>query len=60
MQELKFPPLREDEQVLWYLMRLERESLCSEEDMYKLSDAAKKLGSRFQIGKVNQERKDGV
>ncbi len=50
MQEKRYPPLREDEQILWYLMRLEREVLCSEEDMYKLSDAAKKLGSRFQIG----------
>jgi hypothetical protein len=50
MQDKRYPPLREDEQMLWYLMRLEREELCSEEDLYKLSDAAKKLGSRFQIG----------
>jgi hypothetical protein len=50
MQEKRYPPLREDEQILWYLMRLEREELCSEEDLYKLSDAAKKLGSRFQLG----------
>lgn len=53
MQELKFPPLREDEQILWYLMRLERDLLCTEEDLYKLSDAAKKLGARMQIGKVS-------
>ena len=50
MQDKRYPPLREDEQILWYLMRLEREDLCSEEDLYKLSDAAKKLGSRFHLG----------
>jgi hypothetical protein len=32
-QEIKFAPLKEDEQILWYLMKLERETLCTEEDM---------------------------
>jgi len=49
MQEQRYPPLREDEQVLWYLMRLEREgkdASLSEDELYKLSDAAKKHNSR--------------
>ena len=50
IQEKRYKPLQEDEQILWYLMRLERDDLCSEDELYTLSDAAKKQSARFQIG----------
>lgn len=49
LQKKRYAPLREDEQVLWYLMRLERDELTTEEELYTLSDAAKKLAKRIQV-----------
>merc|ERR1719197_1240550 len=49
MQKMRYPPLRENEQVLWYLMRLEREGkegTLDEDEMYRLSDAAKAQAGR--------------
>ena len=60
MQETKYSSLREDEQMLWYLMRLERDEMASEEDLYRLSDAAIKLGARFQVGGSLSKKKMSV
>jgi len=47
MTAKKYPPLKEEEQILWYLLRLEREQMLSEDELYVMSDAAKKQASRL-------------
>jgi hypothetical protein len=58
LQEKKYPPLREEEQILWYLMRLERDDLISDDELYVLSDAAKKQSTRFTVGSALAPEKE--
>ena len=60
MQRKRYPPLREEEQILWYLLRLERANFCTEDDLYLLSDAAKKEPRRFSLGFVPDPKKDNL
>jgi hypothetical protein len=44
MQKVTYPKLGEDENIVWYFMRLEMDSVvASEEDLYEVSDFVKKL-----------------
>ena len=56
MTQKRYAPLHEEEQILWYLMRLERHEMLPEDEMYVLSDAAKKLPRRFSIGTLASPR----
>lgn len=47
MTAKKYPSLKEEEQILWYLLRLEREQMLSEDELYVMSDAAKKQANRL-------------
>lgn len=52
MQAKRYAPLKEQEQITWYLMRLERDVLCTQDELYILSDAAIKASKRIQLGKT--------